>query len=230
MLFFRPVEPKKKSREENIADRIQELRTTEENYVSKLDRGFNIYVNSLIQDENISEEYKEKFQTVSKSIENVLNFHKIDFLPALAKCNSNAKQVAQLFLKLIDNLSINNKFYTHVSYAMSKLKMSAIVDENYEYFANLAAENDDKLGIRSLMMEPIQRMFKYKVLMEDIVRELHKISVNADTNADLPDTLRQCTLAVYWIGRVLDNTNEAAKLDTIDFGADSEVNLFLRIK
>lgn len=182
-----------------------------------------MYIESLKDDDNISDEYKEKFQIVSKLIENVLNFHKLHFLPSLEKCNKNANQIAQVFLKLIDNLSVNNKFYSHVLYAMSKLKMSAIVDEKFDHFKELAVENDDKLGIRSFLMEPIQRMFKYKNLMEDIVRELHKMSVNAEKNVDLPDTLRSCTLAVYWIGRVLDNTNEAAKLDTIDFGTETEV-------
>lgn len=229
MLIFihSTVIPKKKTRWENIGDRIHELITTEEVYIAKLKCGVERYIDTIPSNETISDEYKEKFQIVSTALKNVLKFHQNLFLIELQKCENQIKRISEAFLRMIDSLSVNNKFYVLVSYAMKKRLMSEIVEENSIHFTALATYFEDKLGIQSLLMEPIQRMFKYRLLMEDIIKELHKISVYEDKSKELLETLKQSTLAVYWIRRVLDNTNEVAKLDTIDFTPETEVNTYL---
>lgn len=189
-----------------------------------------MYIDQIFKDSTISEDYKNKFKIISEQLKTIVVFHQ-KFLSELLKCNFNIQRIAESFLSAIDNLSTNNKFYVLVTYAIKMDSMTAIIEEKSDYFNKIFQSSKNKLDIKTLLIEPIQRMPKYKVMITDVVKELHKYAgIKIDNeNINFKIVMDKCTRAAYVINRVLENMNDALKLNSIDFSKDSNVSYIIKI-
>lgn len=104
-------------------------------------------------------------------------------------------------------------------YAINHQKSEKICIENRNYFKQIQNEIGDKLGVNSFLVQPIQRLPKYKLLLGQLFSELGKrFGVHDDS---IKNELGACCLAEKRIQRLLDTLNGSMNINDIE---DCEVS------
>lgn len=116
----------------------------------------------------------------------------------------------------------------YVHYAMHSKRALSVYMANMDYFKEREVQLGDKLGVTSLMLQPIQWLPRYQLLLKQMVNALNKIDDKAmDTRRDIT----ACSEALHYLERMLIRVNSSLSLN--DFKVeDDEVGdmlLFLNI-
>ncbi|EDW10300.2 myosin-M heavy chain [Drosophila mojavensis] len=148
---------------------LEELIHTEEAYVKNLFTGLDNYGN-IFQRKDLPLGLRGKKYDLFGNIEQIAEFHRDEFLPMLQRNRRDLKRLFDEFLEFLDQ----NYFYGYVIFTMNKQKSLKLCDLYKNYFTSIRLERDDKLGINSFLVQPIQRMARYPLLLTQFINTFFK--------------------------------------------------------
>ncbi|XP_016988840.1 triple functional domain protein isoform X1 [Drosophila rhopaloa] len=148
---------------------LEELIKTEEAYVNNLFMGIENYGN-IFQRKDLPLGLRGKKYDLFGNIEQIAEFHRDEFLPMLQRNRRDLKRLFDEFLQFLDQ----NCFYGYVIFTMNKQKSLKLCDLYKNYFTSIRLERDDKLGINSFLVQPIQRMARYPLLLTQFINTFFK--------------------------------------------------------
>lgn len=97
-------------------------------------------------------------------------------------------------------------------YAINRKRSERLCVLNKQYFQDRQNEMHDKLGINSFLVQPIQRLPKYQLLLHQLIKELGK-QLDED---GVKDTIAACCRAEKHIQRLLDRVNNSMSINDIE--------------
>lgn len=103
------------------------------------------------------------------NIEYIYQFHQSVLLPKLVACGKDIARIASVFCKYIEN----DSFYGYVLYSLYHPKSQRLYVQFSGFFDNQQNSSGDKLGVKSFFLQPIQRLPRYKLILDNIAKSLH---------------------------------------------------------
>lgn len=134
--------------------------------MEKLEKGIEIYVKEFDTCQDLPHSLHGKKYHVFGNIERLHGFHRDSLLPSLVNCDENVLEIANVFY---DHIS-QDRFYGYVLYGLNKPKAERICLEHKAFFDSITNKSVDKLGINSFLLEPIQRLPRYNLLLTEIIK------------------------------------------------------------
>ncbi|KAH8257937.1 hypothetical protein KR038_003210 [Drosophila bunnanda] len=206
---------------------IDELIQTEVNYVNNLKKGMLNYGQLKdVQDvpEGLSGEAKQ--QLLLGNIAEILELHEQEILPLMLR---NQRDLKGLF----DEFAVHfekNRFYCYVSFTMGKKSSMQLRQDHREWlqvniyktlfyililfnlfiFQTYQTSIKDKLGIDSFLVQPIQRLTRYPLLLQQFISEFYKSGISCK-----PVLTAVCKLETR-MRRALDVVNQAEEIPNIE--------------
>lgn len=134
--------------------------------MEKLGRGVEIYIDAYDTCTDLPSTLRGKKYRVFGNIEHIYVFHRDTLLPALVNSSENVLDIANIFYEYI----VQDRFYGYVLYGLNQPKADKICFEHKPFFDMIANKAGDKLGVNSFLLEPIQRIPRYNLLLGDIIK------------------------------------------------------------
>ncbi|XP_059088154.1 triple functional domain protein-like isoform X1 [Tigriopus californicus] len=165
--------------------RLQELLESERTYVEDLGQCVE-YIKFMRQNKDKEEpeismpdDLKEgKDRMIFGNIEAIQEWHRDFFLKNLENCIKNPVDLGHLFKKY------DRKFQMYVVYCQNKPKSEYIVSEHIDtYFEEIRLKLGFKLRLTDLLIKPIQRLTKYHMLLEAILKYSHRAGLTEEATA-----------------------------------------------
>ncbi|XP_049785919.1 puratrophin-1-like [Schistocerca cancellata] len=192
---------------------MREMIQTERDYVKSLEYVIQNYIPELLR-EDIPQALRGQRNVIFGNIEKIFEFHSQYFLQELERCENSPLLVGQSFLRH------EKKFYLYALYNKNKPKSDSLMSEyGTSFFKGKQLELGDKMDLASYLLKPVQRMGKYALLLQQLMKAYpDKESEIADIRAaeqmvrfqlrhgnDLlaMDSLRDCDVNVKEQGRLL---------------------------
>ncbi|XP_072400076.1 puratrophin-1-like isoform X3 [Diabrotica undecimpunctata] len=193
---------------------IKEMIETERDYVKSLDYVIINYIPEL-QREDIPQALRGQRNTVFGNVEKIFEFHSHHFLNELEECINNPLQVGQIFLKY------DKRFYLYALYNKNKPKSDSLMSEyGSAFFRSKQIELADKMDLASYLLKPVQRMGKYALLLQQMMKACPASAVgSSDRVAHEMDDLKQAEEMVRF---QLRHGNDLLAMDSI---RECDVNL-----
>ncbi|EAT47363.1 AAEL001509-PA [Aedes aegypti] len=192
-----------------ISNIIKELLENEENYVQTLEKGIENYVGVMNQKDLPPALRGQKYH-IFGNIESIYEFHKYKFLPKLRDNCASIQGVAETFIQLIED----NRFYCYILFALNRPKSEKICNKNLDFFQERQHQVGDKLGLNSFLLQPIQRLPRYKLLLAEINKEALKLIADALMDT-VKDEIGVLCKAEKRLERFIDIVNEAMSINDI---------------
>ncbi|XP_001361798.4 triple functional domain protein isoform X1 [Drosophila persimilis] len=197
---------------------LEELVKTEEAYVNNLYTGIENYGN-IFQRKDLPQGLRGKKYDLFGNIEQIAEFHRDEFLPMLQRNKRDLKRLFDEFLQLLDQ----NCFYGYVIFTMNKQNSLKLCDLYKNYFTNIRLERDDKLGINSFLVQPIQRMARYPLLLTQFINTFFK-----NRDIVMKPLIESCCRLEKRLRTLLTTTNESEIIN--DIVGCHEFNVFYQGK
>ncbi|XP_073812324.1 uncharacterized protein [Musca autumnalis] len=200
---------------------LDELIKTEETYVENLWTGINNYGN-MFERKDLPMGLRGKKYVLFGNVEQLAEFHRDEFLPMLHRNKHDLKRLFDEFQHYIEQ----HCFYGYVLYTMNKQRSLKLCDTYKNYFKLIQTELDDKLGINSFLVQPIQRMARYPLLLTQFITTLFK-------NRDyvLKPVIESCCRLEKRLRTLLTTTNESEVInDIVCLSETHEFNTFYQGK
>ncbi|XP_059059377.1 triple functional domain protein-like [Achroia grisella] len=162
-----PVESEKQKYRRRLTERVNELLHTENVYVDRLRHVVENYMPELGLKGNDTQMPPLLVQlkaAIFANIEEVYRFHSEEFLPALRDCENDLRKLGQCFRRF------EQKFNMYVMYSRKNKKATKLVHEYKTFFQRRQFEMNDRLDLSSYLLEPIQRLPRYKLFLVDLVK------------------------------------------------------------
>lgn len=173
---------------------IQELLENEKRYVAALEVGIKTYIGPFTTIALPKTLVGKRFIIFSNIVQ-IFEFHNEKFLPKLLECGFDPEKIADTFTTCIERCQFDN----YIVYVHNKTKSQQICKENKYFFMQL---DQDLLGINSFLLQPIQRLPRYQLLISELVKELFK-DFTKNKNA-----ISRCCIAEKNIYNLLTIVNE----------------------
>lgn len=177
---------------------IQELFDNEKTYVETLEQGIEDYIEKF-DEIALPNSLKGQRIYLFSNIENIHHFHKNKFHPKLLLCGFDPKKIADLFTTFLDD----NHFDKYIIYVLNRKKSEKLCKENKYFFKQI---QKDRLGINSFLLQPIQRLPRYQLILGEIIKDLMK-----DLDKNKP-AIAACCIAEKGIQRLLNTVNEYCEI------------------
>ncbi|KAG5886772.1 hypothetical protein JTB14_032264 [Gonioctena quinquepunctata] len=191
---------------------IKEMVDTERDYVKSLDYIIVNYIPEL-QREDIPQALRGQRNTVFGNVEKIYEFHSQHFLNELEECISNPLQVGQIFLKY------DKRFYLYALYNKNKPKSDSLMSEYGSlFFKSKQMELEDKMDLASYLLKPVQRMGKYALLLQQMMKALSIMNSSERSIQEVEDL----KLAEEMVRFQLRHGNDLLAMDSI---RECDVNL-----
>ncbi|KAH8400910.1 hypothetical protein KR009_001740 [Drosophila setifemur] len=186
---------------------IDELIQTEVNYVNNLKKGMVNY-GQLKGAEDLPEGLagEEKQKLLLGNIPEILELHEQEILPLMLR---NQRDLKGLFDEFAVHFEKNN-FYCYVSFTMGKKSSMQLRQDNREWLQTYQTTIKDKLGIDSFLVQPIQRLTRYPLLLQQFISEFYKSGISCK-----PVLSAVCKLETR-MRRALDVVNQAEEIPNIE--------------
>lgn len=176
------------------------------------------------------------------NVHRIKDFHENIFFPALRQCNMDIVKICNTFCEYIEVRSFftfslfidfdyesfsfsqthnhqRDYFYIYIAYAINRKKSEKLCITQSAYFKRIQDEIGDKLGVNSFLVQPIQRLPKYRLLLGQLFSELGKrFGVHDDS---IKNELGACCLAEKRIQRLLSILDGSVEISDI---VDCEVS------
>ncbi|XP_017835678.1 pleckstrin homology domain-containing family G member 4B isoform X2 [Drosophila busckii] len=186
---------------------IDELIQTEVNYVNNLRKGLDNYGKlQLVEDLPEALRGEQRQQHLLGNIEEILELHEQQILPLMLR---NQRDLKALFDELATHFE-KNSFYCYVSFTMGKKVSMQLRQENREWLQSYQTLIKDKLGIDSFLVQPIQRLTRYPLLLQQFISEFYKNGISCK-----PVLSAVCKLETR-MRRQLDVVNQAEEIHSIE--------------
>ncbi|XP_049291133.1 uncharacterized protein LOC125768048 isoform X1 [Anopheles funestus] len=188
---------------------LQELLENEANYVQTLGRGIENYV-SIMSGKDLPPALRGQKYHIFGNIEKIHNLHQNQFLPMLESNRASIAGIAETFIWFLEN----DKFYCYIMFALNRPKSERICNRNLDFFQRRQQEVDDKLGLNSFLLQPIQRLPRYKLLLAEINKEILK-QMEDTLLESVKDEIGILCKAEKRLERFIDIVNEAMSINDI---------------
>ncbi|XP_017150627.1 kalirin isoform X2 [Drosophila miranda] len=186
---------------------IDELIQTEVNYVNNLKKGLANY-GKLETVEDLPEGLRgeQRQQLLLGNVSEILELHEREILPLMLR---NQRDLKGLFDEFAGHFEKNN-FYCYVSFTMGKRSSMQLRQDHREWLQAYQTTIKDKLGIDSFLVQPIQRLTRYPLLLQQFISEFYKSGISCK-----PVLTAVCKLETR-MRRALDVVNQAEEIPNID--------------
>ncbi|XP_046843410.1 pleckstrin homology domain-containing family G member 4B-like isoform X4 [Xenia sp. Carnegie-2017] len=148
---------------------VDEMVTTERDYVKSLDYVIQNYVKEMESDD-LPASLRGRKNLIFGNIERLYDFHQRHFSQELEQCLERPYQVAATFLKW------ERQFFLYALYNKNKpISDELLRDHGSVHFRKRQDELQDKLDLCSYLIKPVQRIGKYALLLQDMIKviEIH---------------------------------------------------------
>lgn len=225
-----PVESKKEKYRRRLTERVNELVHTENVYVDRLRHVVEDYMPNMRRSD-ISPYFRALEADIFGNIEKIFRFHSEEFLPALRDCENDLRKLGQCFRHY------EKRFNMYVMYSRNNKRATRLVFEHKQFFQGIQLELGDRLDLSSYLLEPVQRLPRYKLFLADLVKtysnyenersetesRISKLSVDSDetggSNGESSDNdetpLESLKLAKTTVECVLTAVDEIMALENI---------------
>ncbi|XP_077393582.1 kalirin isoform X1 [Festucalex cinctus] len=163
---------------------LNELIQTEKDYVKDL----GIVVEGFmkrIEEKGVPDDMKGKEKIVFGNIHQIFDWHRDFFVVELEKCLDNHEHLPELFIKH------ERRLYMYVIYCQNKPKSEFIVAEYDNYFEGVQLDIQCRLTISDFLIKPIQRITKYKLLLQDFQNYSSKAGMDCEQIEQAVDLMSQ---------------------------------------
>lgn len=187
-----------------------------------MEKGISTYINKVFETIPIPLELVNMKYHLFGNIEYIHQFHKSIFLPKLTACGKDIAKVAEVFCKYLEN----DSFYGYVLYSLYNPKSQRLCEKFARFFENHQNFSGDKLGVKSLILQPIQRLPRYKLLLGSIAKALQSNVFNA--NHEAVNQLNSVLKAEHLLEKFMNIQNESMTVNDIvecEKTEDDEVEL-----
>uniref|UniRef100_A0A034W3J0 Pleckstrin homology domain-containing family G member 4B n=1 Tax=Bactrocera dorsalis TaxID=27457 RepID=A0A034W3J0_BACDO len=186
---------------------IDEVIQTEANYVNNLRKGIKNY-GELHARSDAPESFKgaENRKRLLGNVEEILALHETQILPLMLRNQRDLKSLFDEFAAYFDK----NEFYCYVIFMMNKKTSMQLRQEQRPWLQNVQNEISDKLGIDSFLVQPIQRLTRYPLLLQQFISEFYKSGISCK-----PVLASVCKLETR-MRRLLEVVNQAEDVPAID--------------
>jgi len=189
---------------------VREMIQTERDYVKSLEYVIENYIPELVR-EDIPQALRGQRNVIFGNIEKIYEFHSQFFLQELERCEQTPLSIGQYFLRH------EKKFYLYALYNKNKPKSDSLMSEyGTSFFKAKQLELEDKMDLASYLLKPVQRMGKYALLLQQLMKasrqdvaELHeaekmvRFQLRHGNDLLAMDSLRDCDVNVKEQGRLL---------------------------
>ncbi|XP_026325394.1 pleckstrin homology domain-containing family G member 1-like isoform X2 [Hyposmocoma kahamanoa] len=158
-----PVESKKEKYRRRLTERVNELLHTENVYVERLRHVVENYIPEMSRDDLPTTLWGMKTD-IFANIEKIFRFHAEEFLPALRHCENDLKKLGRCFRRF------EQRFNMYVMYSRNNKRATRLVFEHKQFFQEKQLELGDRLDLSSYLLEPVQRLPRYKLFLDDLVK------------------------------------------------------------
>ncbi|CAH2066476.1 unnamed protein product, partial [Iphiclides podalirius] len=158
-----PVESKKEKYRRRLTERVNELLHTENVYVERLKHVVEDYIPEMCR-EDIPPTLRGMKPDIFANIERICRFHAEEFLPALRDCENDLRKLGQCFRRF------EQRFNMYVMYSRNNKRATRLVYEHKQFFQARQLELGDRLDLSSYLLEPVQRIPRYKLFLDDLVK------------------------------------------------------------
>lgn len=143
---------------------MREMIQTERDYVRSLEYVIENYIPELVR-EDIPQALRGQRNVIFGNIEKIFEFHSQLFLRELERCEKSPLSVGQSFLRH------ESKFYLYALYNKNKPKSDALMSEYGSiFFKSKQVELGDRMDLASYLLKPVQRMGKYALLLQQLLK------------------------------------------------------------
>ncbi|XP_061391066.1 pleckstrin homology domain-containing family G member 4B-like [Musca vetustissima] len=204
---------------EHIQNILEELIKTEESYVDSLWQGLNNY-GKIFEQRDLVKGLKGKKYVLLGNIEQIAEFHRDEFLPMLLRNRNNLKQLFDEFQRYIEE----DYFYAYVLYAMNNQRSLELCNDYKKFFKIVQAKCSDNLGINSFLLQPIQRVPRYSLLLKEFIKKLFD-------NYPMKPILDSCCRLDRKLQILLNAINKSEVINDVDCISEThEFNIFYQGK
>jgi hypothetical protein len=188
---------------------VAELIQKERDYIDTLKNGINNYVR-LIDNENentivVPKEIRHQKFKLFGNIEEIYMLHKLVVLPEILSCDSDPQRIADTFIRLIDN----DTFYPYICYTICHINAQELAINHEKFFDRAQRLCNDPLGVLSFIVQPIQKLTRYPLILEEIIKDLSREMYENKS------TLASLCIAKKKLERYLVRMNQSSKLNDI---------------
>lgn len=185
---------------------VQEFLQKEQVYIDALERGITNYVDVVKKGrDDVPEALRFQTYRLFGNIEEIHKLHKESILPRLLICNGSAQLIAETISSFVQN----DFFYCYIVYSINQKTAEQLISKHLDFFESLRSSTDDLLGINSFTIQPIQKLPRYKMLFDEMVRELSRDLVTNKAAA------AACCISEKSLQRLLVRLDEALHVNDI---------------
>ncbi|XP_046469912.1 pleckstrin homology domain-containing family G member 4B isoform X1 [Neodiprion pinetum] len=163
---------------------MREMIQTERDYVKSLEYIIENYIPELVR-EDIPQALRGQRNVIFGNVEKIYEFHSQHFLRELEQCEQCPMFVGQCFIRH------EKKFYLYALYNKNKPNSDSLMAEyGTAFFKTKQLELGDKMDLASYLLKPVQRMGKYALLLQQLVKagtDLSDQIANKDEKEDKED-------------------------------------------
>ncbi|XP_072742868.1 puratrophin-1 isoform X1 [Anoplolepis gracilipes] len=143
---------------------MREMIQTERDYVKSLEYIIENYIPELVR-EDIPQALRGQRNVIFGNVEKIYEFHSQHFLRELEQCEQSPMLVGQCFIRH------EKKFYLYALYNKNKPNSDSLMAEyGTSFFKQKQLELGDKMDLASYLLKPVQRMGKYALLLQQLVK------------------------------------------------------------
>uniref|UniRef100_A0A182Q3W9 DH domain-containing protein n=1 Tax=Anopheles farauti TaxID=69004 RepID=A0A182Q3W9_9DIPT len=227
---FAPSQTPESPEGDHLQNVIAELIEKERRYIETLDHGIRQYT-PVLYSQTLPAALRGQRNVLFINLEDILRTHRDHLLVDLERAASvpeqprnsglAAERIAEVFLHYIEN----DRLYCYVQFALHQADSEALRQRYDKYFQKIQHDMGDKLGLNSLLLQPIQRLPRYKLLFNELVKDLLK-----DDGGKLTMSRRTALLCKVdrRLGILIDRVNQAINLHDIRQCSGSTSNTGIR--
>lgn len=157
------VESKKDKYRRRLTERVNELLHTENVYVERLRHVVEDYI-PVMNGSDLSPSFRSLKADIFCNIERIFRFHSEEFLPAMRDCENDLRKLGQCFRRF------EKRFNMYVMYSRNNKRATRLVFEHKQFFQDRQSQLGDRLDLSSYLLEPVQRIPRYKLFLADLVK------------------------------------------------------------
>ncbi|XP_075159405.1 puratrophin-1-like isoform X2 [Haematobia irritans] len=193
---------------------MREMIGTERDYVRSLYYVIENYIDELLRDD-IPQSLRGQRNVIFGNIEKIFEFHNNHFLTELERYENNPLKVGAAFLQM------ESKFYLYALYNKNKPKSDTLMSEyGTAFFKSKQMELNDKMDLASYLLKPVQRMGKYALLLQQLVKACS--SVEGSALQEIAADVEELQKAEEMVKFQLRHGNDLLAMDSL---RDSDVNV-----
>lgn len=195
---------------------MREMIGTERDYVRSLRYVIDNYLDELLR-EDIPQAMRGQRNVIFGNIERIYDFHHQHFLKELERYDTDPIKVGASFLRFED------KFYLYALYNKNKPKSDSLMSEyGTQFFKSKQLELQDKMDLASYLLKPVQRMGKYALLLQQLMKACQSVQQSGATTAEFLEDLEELQRAEEMVRFQLRHGNDLLAMDSL---RDCDVNL-----